>query len=72
VNGELNIVVTGRESHLDLSITDLGGQVVYSDKISATPSGFNRKINMSGFAKGVYFLRLTTADRSYSEKVVVR
>ena len=72
VSGELTVTITGLESQLDMTISDLYGKVYYSEKLSAISYDFRKKLNMSEFARGVYFLKLFTADRVYIEKVIIQ
>jgi hypothetical protein len=72
VSGELTITITGKESRLDMSITDMNGKILYAEKLSGISSGYRKKVDMSGFAKGVYFLKLSNNERVYSEKVIVQ
>jgi hypothetical protein len=72
VNGELTLNITGKEHQLNLALTDMNGKVVYTEILSGIPSSFTKKLDMSKFSKGVYFIRLSYNDRVYTEKVVVQ
>ncbi len=72
VSGELTITIKGRENQLNLTLSDVNGKVLYSEKLTAIPADFRKKLDMSGYAKGVYFLNLSNNERAYSEKVIVQ
>ncbi|MCX6277393.1 MAG: T9SS type A sorting domain-containing protein [Bacteroidetes bacterium] len=72
VKEELTINIAGKEKSLDLTITDLNGKVLLSEKLNVSGSEFRKKLDMSRFSKGIYFIRLSVNERSYSEKVVVQ
>jgi hypothetical protein len=72
VSGELTIMITGRENKLDLSVSDITGKTLYSETLSSITPDYRKKLDMSGFSKGVYFIKLTSNDRVYSEKVIVQ
>jgi hypothetical protein len=58
--------------HYNLEIYDVHGEKVHStvDLIQQTSNG----IDLSNFAKGIYFVRLLTDDRSHAceKKIVVQ
>jgi hypothetical protein len=72
VSGELTIFITGNESQLDLTISDLAGKVQYSEKLSGISDDFRKKLDLTGFHGGVYLLKLTGNDRVYLEKVIIQ
>jgi len=71
-NGFLNISIIGVEQQLDLTISDINGQVWYAETLENIPRELNKKIDISGLAKGLYFFRLSTKDRVFHEKIVVQ
>ncbi len=72
VSSELTVIINGTEHQLNLSITDIAGKVVYAEMLSGLPASFTKKLNMSAYTKGVYFVRLSHNDRVFSEKVIVQ
>ena len=72
VKDELSITISGRETSLELTMTDMSGRTVYSESLKTGGKELRKLIDVSGFAKGVYFVRLTAGDRSYTEKLIVR
>ncbi|MEI7896134.1 MAG: T9SS type A sorting domain-containing protein [bacterium] len=72
VSGELTISISGKENQLDLMITDMNGKVVYNERLTGITSDYRKKLDMTGFAKGVYFLKLSANNKVYSEKVIVQ
>ncbi len=72
VSEELTLSISGKERMLNLAIVDVTGKVQYSETLSDIPAIFTKKLDMSGYAKGVYFIRLSHNDRVYSDKVIVK
>ena len=72
VSEELTLNITGNERQLNLTIIDRTGRVQYTETLSDLPANYTRKLDMSKYAKGVYFVRLSHNDRVYSEKIVVQ
>ncbi len=52
----------------DLSIIDITGAVVYLDKFA----GGTKKINLSGFTKGVYFIQISTSTSTQIQKLIIQ
>jgi hypothetical protein len=55
-----------------LSITSIDGKVVYTDVIEQSASPVLRNMDLSGYAKGIYVVRLKTATKTITEKMVVQ
>jgi len=72
VDNELTVNINGRENQLMLTLTNAKGQVVYTEQLQNIPASFTKKLDMSKFGSGVYFLKLSNNSRVYSEKVIVR
>jgi hypothetical protein len=72
VSNELTVNISGREQQLMLTLSNVSGQVIYSEKLDNINAGYLKKLDMSGYAKGVYFIKLAAGDRVYREKVIVQ
>ncbi len=71
-NGVFNINVnTDKASDLSIELMNTQGQVIYKDAVNAV-SKYNQSIDVQGFAKGVYFLRVNTGNEVRMNKVVIR
>lgn len=68
-NGLLYINSLDEGSGLVLNIYDIGGQLMYSERISKLGSG-DYAVDLSQYIKGVYFIELTDGVRSGVRKVV--
>jgi hypothetical protein len=68
---ELFIAVSGSEKQLNLLVTDVQGQVVYKETLTGITAGYTKRIDVSGFAKGIYFIKLSNSNRVFIDKVVV-
>jgi type IX secretion system substrate protein len=70
-NQTLNINLSNSDSELNLVLISLHGSVVYIDKINSNQSGLSKQIDVSKFAKGVYFVRLFNSEQSMIKKILV-
>ncbi len=64
------INLTGFKNLIGLNITDITGKTIYTrgHVPLATPS----QIDLSGFDKGFYFIRVNTSEKSYIEKLIIQ
>jgi len=59
-NGVFNVVISNHDSdNLQIVVTDVLGNVVYSEKSSFSGNIFKDQIDLSGVSKGVYFISVT-------------
>jgi len=70
-HNELTLCINGPEQHLTATLTNLFGQVVYSEKLIAM-AGFVKTIPVAGFAKGVYLFKLSGEAGMYIAKVIIQ
>jgi hypothetical protein len=60
------------EESFHVSVTDYTGRVVYNNE-SKTGAGPNEVVyDFTGFAKGVYFIRIQTAEKSKVIRMVIQ
>jgi hypothetical protein len=70
--GLFNVSITNCPGKVDMAVMNLQGQVVYTDVLSSIGVTISKQLNISGFAKGIYFIRLTSEHETWMEKVVLR
>ncbi len=72
-HGETMIAVkTGNAATINLTISNMLGQQVYSTQDVANASGvYTFRVNVSDFNTGVYFYTVTVGDKSVSKKMIV-
>ncbi|WP_170826851.1 M36 family metallopeptidase [Flavobacterium caeni] len=65
-----NVRIAQFNGSVDMQVVDLNGRVVFSQ----TESNFNveKSINLGHLAKGVYVLKVNTADFNYSDKIILK
>ena len=69
--GIFNIVVkTGEKTDLIIELMNIQGQIVYRNNVKGVLT-FIDEIDVSGLAKGIYYLRVNTGKQVKVEKVVV-
>jgi hypothetical protein len=69
VKDELSLTSNVSLNNVQIRISDPGGRVVYQQQILNTQPG-TTPINVSGFAKGVYYLQLITGGNTQTTKFV--
>ncbi len=69
--GLITVSVNGREKQLEVVIMNISGQVVQKQNWDKITPGFSKQLDMSGFAKGVYYLKFINHSRVSIEKVVL-
>ncbi len=55
-----------------LTITNLDGKYIFSENIEASASPVIRKMDISGYAKGIYLVQLKTGKTVVTEKLIVQ
>ncbi|MCX6248951.1 MAG: PKD domain-containing protein [Bacteroidetes bacterium] len=69
--GFVNIFFANPSSSVDLSVVNLQGQTLFSDHFSAKTGNLEKKLNLSGLAKGVYFFRIMSDQSTTVKKVIL-
>jgi hypothetical protein len=68
---KLLVSVKGPEKHIRIRIMDLRGHELFDESLENLPESFTRQIDVSGFAKGLYLILLTSETRVFNGKFVV-
>lgn len=58
-------------NNLNLTVTTMTGKVVYSKDVEQRSGDVVEQIDLSGQAKGVYFLKVTADDKTSVEKLII-
>ncbi|MCH8319271.1 MAG: T9SS type A sorting domain-containing protein, partial [Bacteroidetes bacterium] len=59
------------KQHINLKVFNLKGQVMYEENLSDFAGRYQNKIDMSGYAKGIYNLQLTTKETTINKKIIL-
>jgi hypothetical protein len=71
-NGQFNVIaVSENASDLTIEVLNYQGQVMYTRE-AKNVTQFNGKIDITEFAKGVYFLKLINGEEVKLEKIIVQ
>ncbi len=68
----LSIVIRGAESRLRISLTDMVGALVYTELLDNLPSEYLKKLDLSSYSKGSYFLTIQGEAGSFTETLILR
>ncbi len=72
-NGMINIVINNITfSELLITIVDIQGKLVYNKSEKGTTADYNKQIDLSGLAKGIYYIKLATDVQVTVKKLVVQ
>ncbi|MCD6566251.1 MAG: T9SS type A sorting domain-containing protein [Bacteroidales bacterium] len=73
VQDQLNISIRlEKPVELNLAIFDLTGKKLLIKKLGQIPADFDHSIDFSGFANGIYFLRIQTSDKKYNRIIKIQ
>lgn len=65
------LTVSGlNNSRVDITVSDIQGKTLFSDNLTGTT--VSRKIDVSGYPKGIYFVRAKSNDNLKVEKLVIQ
>jgi len=65
---EMNLT---EKKDMQLTITNLLGQQVYSEKLNKLKGNYQKKIDLIGYAKGIYILKIISIEGVINKKIVV-
>jgi hypothetical protein len=68
----INVEINDQLKQIKMIMTDINGHEVYTNSLQNTQPGFIVKIDVSAFARGLYFIRLISDDQLFTEKVVIQ
>ena len=70
--GTINLVISGLKSgEVRVSIMDLSGKIVLQETFTTTSNKVSRKIDLSTFQRGVYFVKVETDIQVRTEKLIL-
>ncbi|MEI6900431.1 MAG: T9SS type A sorting domain-containing protein, partial [Bacteroidota bacterium] len=70
-HGFLNIAIKGTEKQLRLKIMDMTGKILVDENLANLPADFSKQVDVSGFAKGMYTIKLSNDSRTFTGKFAV-
>ena len=72
-NGQFTIEFSSiPQEQAELKIINLLGEEIYSESISIINNSHRQKLDVSKYAKSIYFLRLNTSGIILSQKIIVQ
>jgi len=71
-NGLLNIEIDGITDNIELSIINPQGSTIAKESIGRNNSIFKKEIDLSSYARGIYFVRIISKNFTKVEKIVVQ
>jgi len=72
-NGLVNLEVIGLEGKdLEIAVINIFGQVILNNTVSNIGTQFQRQLDLSTQAQGIYFVRLTADGQSKMDRIVVK
>ncbi len=70
--GNFRVTIEGLQNQIaTITFTDVHGRTIFQENATGVKT-FARKMDVTGYAKGIYFLKVQTNDRLTTEKVIVQ
>lgn len=69
---QLNIQLNGKAGHVAWYLLNYQGQVVYSRENVQVDGVYQQQLDLTAFAKGIYYLRLNNNNQTVVRKVVIQ
>jgi hypothetical protein len=54
-----------------LSLTDMKGQTIFSEKINTGTTSIQKQLDLNNYKPGVYFLKVSTAGKVMVKQLVI-
>lgn len=71
--GNLNLMIRNlSENYADITISDIQGKSVYSGRMDGPGKDLVKKIDLNGFSKGIYFVKVKTESSVKTEKLILQ
>jgi hypothetical protein len=71
-NDHVTITLSGISGEARLSITSTDGRIVWSNVIQVSGTTLQQPVDLTGFARGVYYVTLSAGNTVKSSKLVVK
>ena len=72
-NGIFTLVIHGiMNTEARITITDLAGKEIYSEKETASTNDLTKNLNLAGYPKGTYFVKVLTDQHHATNKLVLQ
>ncbi len=68
-DGTFRIEIKNKEKTADVSISDMTGKIIYSNKLNTSE---NYAIKLNDVSKGVYFMKINLGDKSVVSKLIIQ
>ncbi|MBU2651466.1 MAG: T9SS type A sorting domain-containing protein [Bacteroidetes bacterium] len=68
--GTFNVIMNG-SGNMTLQVYDLSGQNLFTHRLSSLKENHSKRIDMSAFPKGIYFITLSNEDAHQTRKLVI-
>lgn len=69
-SGQIEIRADNPTGHFEIKITDAVGKVLFTDS-HQSQINYRKSLDLSGFAKGIYYLKLSTANGSVTRQIIL-
>jgi len=70
--GLITVNINGISSKLELQITNIQGEVIHTEKLANNKHSYSKDIDLSTYAKGVYFVKIINNNFVKVEKIVLQ
>ena len=71
-DGNFTLVINGNnETVLDIEIVNTSGQIVFNEKLNKINKKFERQLNVSGYSKGIYTIKIKGNDMNIVKTFII-
>ena len=71
-HGKFNLTITHSRREVDMTVMNPQGEVVYTETLVSNSGRIEKQLDFSGFARGIYFVKLTGERETDVEKIVIQ
>jgi hypothetical protein len=69
--GVFDIIAEGFSAQVTLQIMDLNGRIVYNTLLEPDKGRISKRMNLTGYSKGLYLVKLMNENKAYTHKIVI-
>ena len=70
--GMFTLFIKKASKNIDLSISDIQGNIVYTENNSTVTGTISKQLDLTGLAKGIYYVKLISENSIQVEKILIK
>ncbi len=69
--GIFNVIIPKGNSNGNLTVFNVQGQTIHAEMVKTANSSIDRRIDLSGYARGIYYIRFVSDKTNVVEKIII-